>query len=163
VEEIAMARDSGVVIVLFAMAIACVHLVRPTPDTQPDHLEDLRAILDAHDRMSRGFADRDVEAIAALRTPAFTIEYPGGRIDDAARAKAALKQWFARDRAPIAVRYALQSIEELTADRAVLVILQRQLDRDVTQRETWVRTSSGWRTASIVRIVDEPDVTRART
>ena len=68
---------------------------------------------------------------------------------------------------PIRVRYTIQSVDSLSARRARLVVFQqvvryqevagmkRWVEHDVTQRETWVSTSAGWRLDAVDGIRDQ--------
>ena len=78
-----------------------------------------------------------------------------------------LRSFFVQSVQPIRVRYTIQSVDSLSARRARLVVFQqvvryqkvagmkRWVEHDVTQRETWVSTSAGWRLDAVDGIRDQ--------
>jgi len=109
-----------------------------------------------YDKMSRAFTARDTAAIMRLRHE-LSAEYGDGRRDDAVGMARLLRNFFVMNEPPIQVRYTIVSLDSLSADRATVTTFQqgsryqtlagrrRRVEHDVTQRETWVRTTEGWR------------------
>jgi len=118
-----------------------------------------------YDKMSRGFTARDTAAIMRLRHE-LSAEYGDGRRDDPAGAARVLRNFFVLNEPPIQVRYTILSLDSLSANRATVTTFQqgirfqklagqrRRIEHDVTQRETWVRTTEGWRLHFVDQIRD---------
>jgi hypothetical protein len=131
----------------------------------PAEKEVLVEIQRQYDKMSRGFTARDTAAIMRLRHE-LSAEYGDGRRDDAVGMARLLSNFFVMNAPPIQVRYTIVSLDSLSADRATVTTLQqgsryqtlagrrRRVEHDVTQRETWVRTTEGWRLHFVDQIRD---------
>ena len=118
-----------------------------------------------YDKLSRGFTARDTAAIMRLRHE-FSAQYGDGRRDDPVGTARLLRNFFVLNESPIQARYTIVSLDSLSADRATVTTFQqgsryqtlagrrRRVEHDVTQRETWVRTTEGWRLHFVDRIRD---------
>lgn len=116
-----------------------------------------------YDKLSRGFTARDTAAIMRLRHE-LSAEYGDGQRDDAVGMARLLRNFFVQNASPIQVRYTILSLDSLSADRATVTTFQqgsrfqtlagrrRRVEHEVTQRETWVRTTEGWRLHFVDRI-----------
>jgi hypothetical protein len=114
-----------------------------------------RKLAEAHDR-------RDLTAIASLKTSDFHSIFPDGRIGDVRTMEQYTKQFVESNRPPFHIR---NTIQELTVSEnrliAVVQVFQevsrtrelagkvRKVDTSVVQRETWARTSDGWKLKSV--------------
>lgn len=125
-----------------------------------------REIRQRYDALERAFAARDIPAILAERDPALEVFGPQGQYDDYARMAEYTRQWFVTNEPPIEVRFTIESIEWRSPDEAAVRVLQRasryqnregvrrRVEHEVRQRETWIRTPTGWK----MRKVDEIDL-----
>jgi hypothetical protein len=125
-----------------------------------------RQIRSQYDVLERAFAQQDVAAILATRDPNLEVIGPQGQRDDFARMAVYTRQWFVTNKPPIDVRFTIESIQVISPNEAAVRVLQRasryqerdgklrHVEHEVRQRETWIRTPTGWK----MRKVDDIDL-----
>jgi len=125
-----------------------------------------REIQSEYDKLAAAFAVRDLQKILTFRSPEFETFGPQGQHDDYERMAEYTRIWLQNNQPPIEVKFTIESIEIGSSDRAVVRVLQRasryqeidgkrrRVEHEVRQRETWIRTSQGWK----IRMVDEIDL-----
>ena len=109
----------------------------------------------------------DVEAVLALRDPAYSEEDCQGRTYGSEAARAGARAMSARTKPPIDATFSLGIIEPNGDSEALVTVersvssMQRMDDGKVrkvetvsTQDETWVKTPEGWRLRSIANVRD---------
>lgn len=156
----------------YALPIAIVLAGCSAPRSDPstpmpeDRLDALRVILANYEALVKAFAGQDAEAIIAMRTPDFSVDYPTGVRDSGFPAAESVRRFFVLNKPPITVSFAILAIDGMTGEQATLQIFQRssryqdlagklrRVDHDVTQRETWVRRPAGWRLHHVDQIRD---------
>jgi hypothetical protein len=151
------------------LLLACgkpVPTAHPAKGPVPDRLDALREILTNYDALSAALARQDPAAINAMRTPDFSVDYPTGVHDTGFPVQESVRRFFWTNKPPITMSVSILAIDSMSSDRATLQVLQRssryqelagkrrRVDHDVTQRETWVRTPSGWRLHHVGEIRD---------
>jgi ketosteroid isomerase-like protein len=119
-----------------------------------------------YDVLERAFAARDAATIIAMRDEDLEVIGPNGQHDGFEQMAEYTRQWFVTNQPPIVTRFTIESIEMKSADEAAVRVLQwasryqerdgklRKVEHEVRQRETWIRTPSGWK----IRKVDEIDL-----
>jgi hypothetical protein len=119
-----------------------------------------------YDILERAFEAQDIPAILATRDPSFETVGPEGQRDDFARMAEYTRRWFAMNKPPITTKITIESLEQRSPDEVAVRVLQRasryqerdgrlrKVEHEVRQRETWIRTPSGWK----LRKVDEIDL-----
>ena len=104
----------------------------------------------------------------ASRDPNLETVVPGadGEIENYEQTAELMRRWFSENRPPIEVRYVIEAIEVRSPDEVAVRVLQRgsryregndglrHVQHEVRQRETWIRTASGWK----VRRIDDIDL-----
>jgi ketosteroid isomerase-like protein len=114
-----------------------------------------KKLAEAHER-------EDLKAIVKLKTEDFHAIFPDGRVGDSKMMEQYSKQFLERNQPPYNQRF---TIQKLTVSEnkliAVAEILQelsryqeladkrRKVDTSVIQRETWTKTSDGWKLKSV--------------
>jgi ketosteroid isomerase-like protein len=121
-----------------------------------------------YDSLERAYAAQDLSAILATRAEGFEVVDPVDVNDSLNYEKfvEAMRRWLDLNKPPIDFRITIESIEIRSPDEAAVRVLQRasryqqkddglhHVEHEVRQRETWVRTVSGWK----VKKIDEIDL-----
>ena len=118
-------------------------------------------LAEAHDR-------RDLKAIVALKTDDFHAIFPDGKVGDSKVMEQYSKQFLESNQPPYHIRV---TILKLTVSEnkliAVAEVLQeatryrelagkrRKVDTSVLQRETWSKTTAGWKLKSVDNVHDQ--------
>jgi len=125
-----------------------------------------RELRSRYDTLERAFEAQDISTILSVRDPALEVFGPNGEHDDYAKMAEYTRQWFITNRPPIKTKMTIESIEMKSPNEAAVRVLQRAsryqerdgklrlVEHEVRQRETWIRTASGWK----MRKVDEIDL-----
>lgn len=143
---------------LLVVFSACIHA--------PTQVE--REIRAAYKQLERAYTRQDFDGIMATRDRDLVVVVPEGvnRIETYEETAGLMRKWFSMNKPPIELRYIIESITVHSPDEAVVRVLQRgsryqerdghmaHVKHEVRQRETWIRTSSGWK----VRKIDEIDL-----
>lgn len=120
-----------------------------------------KKLAEAHDR-------RDLKAIVGLRRADFHTIGPDGRVNDSKSMEEYSKQFLETNRPPYDIRI---TIQKLTVSENKLIAVaevfqeatryreldgrRRRVDTSVMQRETWARTTDGWRLKSVDNVHDQ--------
>ena len=118
-------------------------------------------LAEAHDR-------RDLKAIVGLKTADFHAIFPDGRVGDSKMMEEYSRQFLESNQPPYNIRV---SIQKLTVSEnkmiAIAEVLQevtryrelagkrRRVDTSVLQRETWAKTTDGWKLKSVDNVRDQ--------
>jgi hypothetical protein len=125
-----------------------------------------RELRSRYDTLERAFASQDIATILSTRDPGLEAISPNGQRDDYAHMAEYTRQWFITNKPPIKTHFTIESIEMNGPDEAAVHVLQRAsryqerdgklrlVEHEVRQRETWIRTASGWK----MRKVDQIDL-----
>ncbi len=127
-----------------------------------------REIRAQYDLLERAYAAQDLAAVMGTRDASLEVIVPGtdGETENHEQTARLMQRWFAENKPPIEVRYVIESMEVRSADEVLVRVLQRgsryregndglrHVRHEVRQRETWIRTASGWK----VRRIDDIDL-----
>jgi len=125
-----------------------------------------REIRAQYDKLEAAFEARDMDAILKLRHPQFETFGPNGEHNDAAQMAEYTRQWLQNNKPPIKATFELTSFDFKSPDEVAVMTVQRasryqerdgklrNVEHEVTQRETWVKTPDGWK----IRKVDQIDL-----
>lgn len=123
-----------------------------------------RQIRAQYDVLERAFDARDIDTILSTRDPGLVVNAPDGARQDFAQMAEYTRNWFVLNKPPIDVRITIESIEVRSPNEAAVHVLQRasryqeregklrHVEHEVRQRETWVRTPSGWKMKGVDQI-----------
>jgi ketosteroid isomerase-like protein len=112
-----------------------------------------RAVEEEYARYHQAVKRKDVEAIMALLTPNYVWKLPDGTIYDYHQTKTALESYYSTVRAVTDVSTHIHRMT-IKGNRAIAVVTERVVLQTVDSprtirtehyRETWVKTSSGWK------------------
>ena len=118
-------------------------------------------LVDAHNK-------KDLKAIASLKTSDFHSISPDGRVNDVKTMEQYTKQFIENNQPPFNIRNTIQKLN-VSENKLVAVaeIFQeisrtrelagkvRKVETNVMQRETWVKTSDGWKLKSVDNVRDQ--------
>ena len=120
-----------------------------------------KQLAEAHDR-------KDLKTLASLKTSDFHAITPDGRVNDVKMMEQYTKQFIEMNQPPFNIRNTIQKLfvseNELVAVAEVFQEVSRQrdlagklrkVDTSVLQRETWVKTTDGWKLKSVDNIRDQ--------
>lgn len=150
----------------FAIAVSiCLSLLISCASSRESRIRD--EIQAEYDRLAEAFERRDIDAVLSFRLPNFETFGPQGQHNNAAEMAEYTRNWLmVQNHPPIEASFKILSLEVRSDDEAAVKVLQRAgryQDRDgkrrhvvheVVQRETWIRTPSGWK----LRMVDQIDL-----
>jgi hypothetical protein len=118
-------------------------------------------LAEAHDR-------KDLKAIVGLKTADFHAVFPDGRVGDSKLMEQYSKQFLESNQPPYNIRV---TIQHLTVSENKLIAVaevfqeatryrelegrRRRVDTSVIQRETWAKTSDGWKLKSVDNVRDQ--------
>jgi hypothetical protein len=131
-----------------------------------------REIRTQYKMLERAYAAQDLAAVMASRDASLQVIIPGtaGEVENYEQTAQLMRRWFAENKPPIDVRYIIESVEVHSSDEVAVRVLQRgsryresngglrHVKHEVRQRETWVRTASGWK----VRRIDDIDLSNRK-
>jgi len=119
-------------------------------------------------RLAKAHDKRDLKTILGLKTADFHAIFPDGKVGDSKQMEQYTKQFLESNQPPYNIRV---TIQKLTVSEnklvAVAEVLQeasryrelagkrRKVDTSVVQRETWVKTESGWKLKSVDNVRDQ--------
>ena len=118
-------------------------------------------LAEAHDK-------RDLKAIVSLKTADFHAIFPDGRVGDSKLMEQYSKQFLESNQPPYNIRVTIQKLmvsenkliavaevlQEATRYRE-LAGKRRRVDTSVVQRETWAKTTDGWKLKSVDNVRDQ--------
>ncbi len=151
-------------IVLFTVAFICLNAVVFAQDDA-----NIRKELDAqYTKLAEAHDRKDLKAIVALKTSDFHAIFPDDRVGDVKIMELYSKQFLETNQPPFNIRF---TIQKLTVSEnkliAVAEVLQeaarfrdlagkrRKVETSVVQRETWAKTSGGWKLKSVDSVRDQ--------
>ncbi len=146
---------------LVAIAGAVEAPVRDDANVRKELEARYQQLAEAHNR-------RDLKAIADLKTADFHAIFPDGRIGDVETMTEYTKQFIESNQPPFSIRNTIQRLSvsehELIAVVEVFQEVSRarelagktcKVDTSVLQRETWSKTSEGWKLQSVDSVRDQ--------
>jgi opacity protein-like surface antigen len=149
---------------LSALMISCLNLAAHAQDD----LEVRRELEAQYKRLAEAHDKQDLKTIVGLKTADFHAIFPDGRVGDSKVMEQYTKQWLERNRPPYNQRFTIQKLtvseNKLIAVAEVLQELSRyqeiagkrlKVDTSVVQRETWAKTSEGWKLKSVDNVRDQ--------
>jgi ketosteroid isomerase-like protein len=135
-------------------------------DGEPEAVAVEREIRARYDAIERAYTAQDVDAILANFDPGLQISgFEGEHFDHASFSALLREKWFVMNKPPIEFRVTIESVEMRSAGEVAVRVLQRasryqqragrlaHVVHEVRQRESWIRTSEGWK----LRTIDEID------
>jgi len=151
--------------VLATLMISCLHFGAASAQDNAAVQKELEAqyqkLADAHER-------QDLKAIVGLKTADFHAIFPDGRVGDSKLMEQYSKRFLESNKTPYTQRFTIQKLSvsenELIAVAEVLQELSRyreeagkrhKVDTSVVQRETWSKTSDGWKLKSVDNVRDQ--------
>ena len=145
------------------ITLSCVTAVLAQDDAE------IRRELDAQYRkLAEAHGRKDLKAIAALKTADFHAIFPDGRVGDVKTMEQYTRQFLETNQPPFDIR---NTIRKLTVSEnrliAVAEVFQevsrtrelvgkvRKVDTSVVQRETWSKTTDGWKLKCVDNVRDQ--------
>lgn len=150
---------------LSALMIGCLNLVTAHAQDDPE----VRRELDAqYKRLAEAHDKQDLKTIVGLKTADFHAIFPDGRVGDSKVMEQYSKQFLESNQPPYNIRITIQKLtvsenkliaiaevlQEVTRYRE-LAGKRRKVDTSVVQRETWAKTSEGWKLKSVDNVRDQ--------
>jgi hypothetical protein len=119
-------------------------------------------------RLAEAHDNKDLKAIASLKTQDFHAIFPDGRVGDVRMMEQYTKQFIEINKPPFNIRNTIQKLsvsenklvavaevfQEATRARE-LAGKVRKVDTSVVQRETWVKTPEGWKLKLVDNVRDQ--------
>ena len=152
-------------VLLAALALSLLSALPCAAQDDADVRKELEAqykkLAEAHER-------EDLEAIVALKTADFHAIFPDGKVGDSQTMEQYSKQFLETNEPPYDIRVTLQKLavsehkliavaevlQEATRYRE-LAGKRRRVDTSVIQRETWAKTSEGWKLKCVDDVHDQ--------
>jgi hypothetical protein len=150
---------------LAALALMLLNVVTASAQNDAEVKKELEAqyqrLADAHDR-------KDLKAIVGLKTADFHVIFPDGRVGDSKVMEQYSRQFLEMNQPPYNIRHTIRKLsvsenkliavaevfQEATRYRE-LEGKRRRVDTSVFQRETWAKTSEGWKLKSVDNVRDQ--------
>jgi uncharacterized protein DUF4440 len=121
-----------------------------------------------YQRLAEAHTKKDLKAIVGLKTADFHAIFPDGRVGDSKLMEQYSKQFLESNQPPYNIRVTIQKLtvsenkliavaevfQEVTRYRE-LEGRRRRVDTSVIQRETWAKTSDGWKLKSVDSVRDQ--------
>jgi len=119
-------------------------------------------------KLSEAHDKRDLKAIGALKTPDFHAIFPDGKVGDSKVMEEYSRQFLEGNQPPYNIRVTIQKLDvsenkliavaevfqEATRYRE-LAGKRRKVDTSVVQRESWAKTTGGWKLKSVDNVRDQ--------
>jgi hypothetical protein len=151
--------------VFSALMISCLNLV--AANTQ-DNIEVRKELEAQYQKLAEAHDKRDLKTIVGLKTSDFHAIFPDGRIGDSKVMEQYSKQFLETNQPPYNIRVTIQKLtvsenkliavaevfQEATRYRE-LAGKRRKVDTSVVQRETWAKTTEGWKLKSVDNVRDQ--------
>jgi len=150
-------------IAVFIVAVICLSasvFAQDDADIRKELDAQYKKLAEAHDR-------KDLKAIAALKTSDFHAIFVDGRVGDMRIMEQYTKQFLETNQPPFNIRF---TIQKLTVSENKLIAVaevfqeaaryrdlagkRRKVETSVLQRETWAKTSDGWKLKSVDNVRD---------
>ena len=143
---------------LFIAAFIC---LKATVFAQDD--AEVRKELDAqYKKLAEAHDRKDLKSITALKTSDFHAIFVDGRVGDVRIMEQYSKQFLETNQAPFNIRFTIQKLT-VSENRLIAVAevfqeaaryrdlagKRRKVETSVIQRETWAKTSDGWKLKSV--------------
>ena len=121
-----------------------------------------------YEKLARAHDRRDLGAIVALKTADFHSIFPDGRVGDAKTMQEYSRQFLEGNQPPYNIRVTIQTLA--VSDHKLIAVAEvfqeatryrelagkrRKVDTSVLQRETWAKTTDGWKLKSVDRVRDQ--------
>ena len=151
-------------VMLFVVGLVCLNSTvhaQDDADVRKELEAQYKKLAEAHDR-------KDLKAIAALKTSDFHAMLPDGRVADVKVMEQNTKQWLETNQPPFDMRF---TIQKLTVSENKLIAVaevfqeaaryrdlagkRRKVETSVLQRETWAKTSDGWKLKLVDNVRDQ--------
>src|SRR3954447_14407902 len=150
---------------LSALMICCLNLVAAHAQDDPAVRKELEA---QYKRLAEAHERQDLKTIVGLKTADFHAIFPDGRVGDSKVMEQYSKQFLESNQPPYNIRITIQKLtvsenkliavaevlQEVTRYRE-LAGKRRKVDTSVVQRETWAKTSEGWKLKSVDNVRDQ--------
>jgi len=149
-------------VILMVMSLDIVTIqAQDDPQVRKELEGQYQKLIEAHNR-------QDLKAIVALKTADFHAIFPDGRIGDSKTMEKYSKQFLESNQPPYDMRFTIQKLtvsenkliaaaevfQELSRYRE-LAGKRRKVDTSVVQRETWSKTSDGWKLKCVDNVRDQ--------
>ncbi len=150
---------------LSALMIGCLNLATARAQDDPEVRRELEA---QYKRLAEAHDKQDLKTIVGLKTADFHAIFPDGRVGDSKVMEQYSKQFLESNQPPYNIRITIQKLtvsenkliavaevlQEVTRYRE-LAGKRRKVDTSVVQRETWAKTSEGWKLKSVDNVRDQ--------
>ena len=138
------------------------------PAPAQDDAEVRKELEAQYQRLEEAHDKRDLKAIVGLKTADFHGIFPDGRVGDSKLMEQYSKQFLESNEPPFNIRVTIQKLavsenkliavaevfQEATRYRE-LDGRRRRVDTSVIQRETWAKTTEGWKLKSVDNVRDQ--------
>jgi hypothetical protein len=158
-----MKRPQAVTLALWVVMMPCPRAASAQDDAG------VRKELEAqYQRLAEAHEKEDLKAIVELKTADFHAIFPDGRVGDAKVMEQYSRQFLEMNQPPYSIRH---TIKKLTVSENKLIAVaevfqeatryrdlegkRRRVDTSVRQRETWAKTSDGWKLKSVDNVRDQ--------
>ena len=119
-------------------------------------------------RLAEAHDKGDIKAIVGLKTADFHAIFPDGRVGDSKVMEQYSRQFLESNRPPYNIKVSIQKLavsenkliavaevlQEISRERE-LAGKRRRVDTSVLQRETWAKTTDGWKLKSVDSVRDQ--------
>jgi len=151
-----------------ASLAALVVLLNIVSASAEDDAEVRRELEAQYQRLAEAHDRQDLKAIVALKTEDFHAIFPDGKVGDSKTMEQYSKQFLESNKPPYDIRITIQN---LTVSENKLIAVaevfqeatryremegqRREVDTSVLQRETWSKTTDGWKLKSVDNVRDQ--------
>jgi hypothetical protein len=151
-----------------ARSALVVMLLSAVPASAQDDVEVRKELEAQYQRLAEAHDRKDLKAIVGMKTADFHAIFPDGRVGDSKVMEEYSKQFLQNNEPPYNVRVTIQKLtvsenkliavaevfQEATRYRE-LAGQRRKVDTSVQQRETWAKTTEGWKLKSVDDVHDQ--------
>jgi hypothetical protein len=151
-----------------ALAALVVMLLSPMAASAQDDASVRKELEAQYQRLAEAHEKRDLRAIVGLKTADFHAIFPDGRVGDAQVMEQYSRQFLENNQPPYNIRVTIQEL--VVSDNKLIAVAEvfqeatryrelegkrRRVDTSVRQRETWAKTSDGWKLKSVDNVRDQ--------
>ena len=154
-----------VLTVLTALIINCLNLIPVCAQNDSEVRKELEA---QYKKLAEAHEKEDLKAIVGLKTGDFHSIFPDGRVGDSKMMEQYSKQFLEINQPPYNTTFTIQKLT-VSENRLIAVaeVLQeanryrdlegkrRKVETSVIQRETWAKTTDGWKLKSVDNVRDQ--------
>ena len=152
-------------VILIATVFVCLTAV---PHRAQDDANVRRELENQYKKLAEAHERKDLKTIVGLKTADFHAIFPDGRVGDSRVMEQYSRQFLESNHPPFNLRFTIKKLDvsengliavaevfqELSRQREMAGKL-RKVDTSVMQRETWAKTTEGWKLKSVDNVRDQ--------